>query len=326
MVVATIAFGMGIDKPDVRFVVHLNMPKNIESYYQETGRAGRDGEESEAILFAKGGDFSQLVRFLEDETPEQQSILLNKLRRMADFTDAYTCRRKILLQYFGEAGVPDTCGNCDNCMNPSERWDATEAAQKFLSTVARLKDRLGSCTSSYLPRGSGPENRREPPLAEHFGVGREFNRYVARDGKQLVNRLRGPNHRQYPVLELNDRLEGAPRRRNRRTHPLRNAGRCAGARRGSEGAGAEPSAARAAGARRREPGRATPALREAAHRAPRNRSEPRRSGLRGAIQQVLQALCDVRPANEEELLNVHGFGKAKVTRFGRDFLRVIAGH
>ena len=107
IIVATIAFGMGIDKPNVRFVVHLNLPKNMESYYQETGRAGRDGEESEAVLFYKSADFSLLAGFFEKESEDQKNLLLNKLRRMGDFADAYTCRRKILLQYFNEPRASD---------------------------------------------------------------------------------------------------------------------------------------------------------------------------------------------------------------------------
>ena len=332
VVVATIAFGMGIDKPDVRFVVHLNMPKNIESYYQETGRAGRDGEASEAILFAKGGDFSQLVRFLEDEPPEQQSILLNKLRRMADFTDAHTCRRKMLLQYFGETGVPDTCGNCDNCVNPSERWDATEAAQKFLSTVARLKDRFGLVYIVAILRGSRSQKIAESHRSlSTFGVRREFNRSTWREiGKQLVqlgyvDQTIGA----YPVLELNERswkvLRGEETVELIRFETPVDAPEYD---EGSEGTGAAAAGGAAAGGGRKASAAWTgdtelyEKLRTKRLEIAQNLGVPAFVVL---TNKSLQALCDVQPANEQELLRVHGFGKAKVTRFGRDFLRVIAG-
>ena len=115
IIVATIAFGMGIDKSNVRFVVHLDLPKNIESYYQETGRAGRDGLQSEALLFFSWGDINKLKGFAEVEGNERQSeIMLKKLKQMGEFGDLKTCRRKFLLQYFSEDLVED-CGHCDNC-------------------------------------------------------------------------------------------------------------------------------------------------------------------------------------------------------------------
>ena len=154
IIVATIAFGMGIDKPNVRFVVHLNLPKNMESYYQETGRAGRDGEESEAVLFYKSADFSLLAGFFENESEDQKNLLLNKLRRMGDFADAYTCRRKILLQYFNENRASDSCGKCDNCDTPQRTWDGTETAQKLFSTLARLQYDYGLAHSVSILRGS----------------------------------------------------------------------------------------------------------------------------------------------------------------------------
>lgn len=322
VVVATIAFGMGIDKPDVRFVVHLNMPKNIESYYQETGRAGRDNEPSEAILFAKGGDFSQLVRFLEDEPPEQQSILLNKLRRMADFTDAHTCRRKILLQYFGETGVPDTCGNCDNCVNPVERWDGTEAAQKFLSTVARLKDRFGLVYVVDILRGSRSQKIAESHRAlSTFGVGREFNRATWREiGKQLIQLgYLDQTIGQYPVLELNDRswkvLRGEEPVELIRFETPAN---------GSENSESVPTTGGGSKASSTWTGDTElyEKLRTKRLEIAQNLGVPAFVVLSN---KALQALCDAQPSNEQELLEVHGFGKAKVTQFGREFLEVIAG-
>ena len=143
IIVATVAFGMGIDKSNVRFVVHHDLPKNIESYYQETGRAGRDGLESEALLFFSRGDVVKLKGFAEVEgNSEQTEIMLKKLNTMAQFGDLKACRRKFLLEYFSETGAV-TCGHCDNCLKTFDRFDGTVIAQKALSAVYRTNQRMG---------------------------------------------------------------------------------------------------------------------------------------------------------------------------------------
>ena len=143
VVVATVAFGMGIDKSNVRFVVHYDLPKNIESYYQETGRAGRDGLPAEALLLFGYGDIAIGRGLIEKGgNPEQRRIELHKLQAMVGFAEAQSCRRRVLLGYFGERLVED-CGNCDVCLNPPERYDATLDAQKALSCVYRVGQRFG---------------------------------------------------------------------------------------------------------------------------------------------------------------------------------------
>jgi len=143
IVVATVAFGMGIDKPNVRFVVHYDLPKNIESYYQETGRSGRDSLPAEALLLFGYGDIAISRGLIEKgNNPEQKRIELHKLQAMAGFGEAQTCRRKVLLGYFGERLEQD-CGNCDVCLNPPESYDATVDAQKALSCVFRVGQRFG---------------------------------------------------------------------------------------------------------------------------------------------------------------------------------------
>ncbi|MDT8419893.1 MAG: DNA helicase RecQ [Desulfuromonadales bacterium] len=143
VVVATVAFGMGIDKSNVRFVVHYDLPKNIESYYQETGRAGRDGLPAEALLLFGYGDIAISRGLIEKGgNPEQNRIEIHKLNAMVGFAESTTCRRRVLLGYFGER-LDDDCGNCDICLNPPETFDATEDARKALSCVYRVDQRFG---------------------------------------------------------------------------------------------------------------------------------------------------------------------------------------
>lgn len=158
IVVATVAFGMGIDKSNVRFVVHYDLPKNIESYYQETGRAGRDGLAAEALLLFGYGDIAIARGLIEKGgNSEQNRIEIHKLNAMVSYAEPLTCRRRALLGYFGETMTED-CGNCDMCLNPPDRYDATEDAQKVLSCVYRVGQRFGAKHVIDVLRGS--QNKR----------------------------------------------------------------------------------------------------------------------------------------------------------------------
>ena len=157
IVVATVAFGMGIDKPDVRFVVHYDLPKTIESYYQETGRAGRDGLPAEALLLFGLADVGIARGLIETgDNAERNRIEAHKLNAMVGFAEATTCRRRVLLGYFGER-LDDDCGNCDVCLDPPETYDATEDARKALSCVYRLRQRFGMGQVIDVLRGAETE-------------------------------------------------------------------------------------------------------------------------------------------------------------------------
>lgn len=138
IICATVAFGMGIDKSNVRWVIHHNLPKNIEGYYQEIGRAGRDGLDADTLLFYSYRDVTQLRQFAESSNEQQSAIQIAKLERMQQYAEALTCRRKILLSYFGEY-LNEDCGNCDICQHPPANFDGSVLAQKALSAIARLK-------------------------------------------------------------------------------------------------------------------------------------------------------------------------------------------
>ncbi len=208
IIVATIAFGMGIDKSNVRFVVHMDAPKNIESYYQETGRAGRDGLQSEALLFFSWGDIAKLKSFVQvDGDQAQTSIMVKKLNQMGEFGDLKSCRRKFLLNYFSEE-TKDICGSCDNCNTDYERFDGTIIAQKALSAVKRLDERFGANYTIDFLRGSQSKTiRPEHKELKTYGVGSDISKdnwfdYI----KDLISQgYLKQTEGQYPLLMLTEK-------------------------------------------------------------------------------------------------------------------------
>ena len=312
IVVATVAFGMGIDKPNVRFVVHYDLPRHLEGFYQETGRAGRDGLPAEALLLFGSQDVATARYHLERSANENQKrIEAHKLNAMVGFAESLTCRRRVLLGYLGEE-LKEDCGNCDICLQPPERFDATEAARKVLSCVYRVRQSFGIKHVVDVLRGADNERIRKfgHESLSTYGIGLE---YAHAEWMSIARQL---IHRGYLVQDIAafSVLKLTPQAlkvlRNEEAVEL-----------------------------------ARPRMRNQASRKPAVAAELDQDDLRlfedlRALRKrlaeeqgvppyvifgdaALVEMSRLRPRNEDEFLGINGVGQVKLERHGRAFLKVI---
>ena len=213
IICATIAFGMGINKPNVRWVIHHDLPKNIEGYYQETGRAGRDGLPGDCLLLFSAGDIAKQTHFLDEITGEQErAIARTQLRQIVHYAESASCRRVELLQYFGETFPLDNCGACDNCSEPRESFDGTIVAQKFLSCVYRIQQnsRFGTGMNHVIEVLTGAKTEKITRWGHDrlttYGIGNELSRSqwgsIGRELLRLGYLGIGPG--EYATIELTE--------------------------------------------------------------------------------------------------------------------------
>ena len=330
IVVATIAFGMGIDKPDVRFVAHVDLPKSLEAYYQETGRAGRDGLPAVAWMVHGPGDIPQLRRFIDDSgaEEEQKRIEHGKLEALIGFSEAAGCRRQVLLRHFGEE-LGEPCGNCDGCLEPRELVDLSVPAQKLLSAVYRTGQRFGAAHVVDVLLGGSSERIRQlghDQLSVH-GIGREFDRGQWRSLIRQLTALGylepvpgGKGGLQFGREDLvRPLLRGESSLELPLPPPAKERRRSGGGAAAAAGRGTDPRQAFS-----------DVELDETLVAALRNwrREQARLQGVPPYVvfhDRTLLELAARRPTSLDELAGVGGIGAAKLERYGEALLAVLGG-
>jgi ATP-dependent DNA helicase RecQ len=322
VMVATIAFGMGIDKPDVRFVAHIDLPRSLEGYYQETGRAGRDGAASEAWLLYGLGDVVNQAQMIErsESSDERKRIERRKLDQLLGFCESLRCRRQVLLEGFGEK-YPKPCGNCDNCLEPADTWDGTVAVQKALSCIYRTGQRFGVGHLIDVLRGADHERIRQHGHAQLsvYGLGREIDEATWRSvfRQILAAGLAVIDIDGYGALRLTDAAR--PVLRGEEKIQLRRDPEVIKGRRGPKTGAAKRSAIEFA-----DPDTEARflALRELRARLAREQNVPAYVIFHDS---TLAAIAENDPQDLDELAEIQGLGARKLDRYGDAVLEALAG-